>query len=115
MSAPCALIEQTRDNVDMNSKSIINIAFAHKELVYNLGAFSSYASQVCFLAHALHLLISGSRPHLSLLTFAVFSFASIVLMSPYKWDRKWMRYKSLIGMTTFSSVIFIYSLCWLVN
>ena len=34
-------------------------------------------------------------------------------MTPYKWDRKWMRVKSLVGMSIFGSVLLIYLLCWL--
>jgi hypothetical protein len=99
----------------MSSNSIIKFTFSHKALIYNLGALSSYASQICFLTHAITLLITRSKPHPSLVSFAIFSFASILLMSPYKWDRKWMRYKSEVGMVTFSSVIFIYTLCWFLN
>ena len=99
----------------MRPISIVKFAFSNRALVYNLGALCSYASQVCFLFHAVYLLVTRSKPHLSLVSFAVFSLTSIVLMSPYKWDRKWMRYKSEIGMTTFSSVIFIYILCWILN
>ena len=99
----------------MSSNPIIKFAFSHRALVYNLGALSSYASQICFLIHAVHLLVTRSKPHASLVSFAVFSLTSILLMSPYKWDRKWMRYKSEVGMVTFSSVILIYIFCWILN
>ena len=90
---------------------LIKLAFANKEFVYNLGAFSSYMSQLFFLSHGIHMLISRESPHWSTTGFAAFTLTSIILMAPYKWDRKWMRIKSLVGMTTFGSVLIIYALC----
>ncbi|KZR85541.1 hypothetical protein MITS9509_02724 [Synechococcus sp. MIT S9509] len=99
----------------MKPNSLFKFAFNHKALVYNLGAISSYFSQLCFLAHAVYLLIHHLRPHWSLASFAFFSLTSIVLMAPYKWDRKWMRYKSTVGMISFTLVLSIYAICWLQN
>ena len=45
--------------------------------------------------------------------FTLFTLTSIVLMAPYKWERKWMSVKSLVGMTIFGSVLVIYALCTL--
>ena len=87
--------------------------FKHKEAVYNLGAFSSYVSQIFFLAHGVTMLASREKPHWSTVGFALFTLTSIILMTPYKWDRKWMRVKSLVGMSIFGSVLLIYLLCWL--
>ena len=79
--------------------------------MYNLGALSSYVSQLFFLSHGITMLMTREKPHWSTMGFALFTFTSIVLMAPYKWDRKWMRVKSLIGMTIFGSVLVIYALC----
>ena len=87
--------------------------FKYKEAVYNLGAFSSYVSQIFFLAHGVTMLASREKPHWSTVGFALFTLTSIVLMAPYKWDRKWMRVKSLVGMSIFGTVLLIYLLCWL--
>ena len=94
-------------------RSVINFAFDHKEIIYNLGAISSYLSQMLFLWHGIHLLVTKQQPHLSLAGFALLTLTSIILMAPYKWDRKWMRVKSSIGMFTFSAVLVIYVLCWI--
>jgi len=99
----------------VSSSAILNYAFKNKELVYNLGAISSYLSQLLFLLHGIHMLLTRTKPHWSVAGFALFSLTSIVLMAPYKWDRKWMRIKSTIGMFTFSSVLVIYALCWIMN
>ena len=99
----------------MASSGILNYAFKYKVLVYNFGAISSYLSQAMFLWHGIHMLLTRAKPHLSLAGFALFSLTSTLLMAPYKWDRKWMRVKSTIGMFTFSSVLVIYALCWIMN
>ena len=90
---------------------MISFFFKHKEIVYNLGALSSYVSQLFFLSHGITMLMTRERPHWSTMGFALFTLTSIVLMAPYKWDRKWMRVKSLVGMTIFGSVLVIYALC----
>jgi len=90
---------------------LISFFFRHKEIVYNLGALSSYVSQLFFLSHGISMLISREKPHWSTMGFALFTLTSIFLMAPYKWDRKWMRVKSIVGMTIFGSVFVIYILC----
>ena len=90
---------------------VLSFFFKHKEIVYNLGALSSYVSQLFFLSHGITMLIAREKPHWSTVGFALFTLTSIVLMAPYKWDRKWMRVKSLVGMTIFGSVLVIYLLC----
>lgn len=95
----------------MSRRPNLRFVFEHKALIYNLGALSSYISQACFLSHGIHMLATRTRPHWSTTGFALFTLTSIVLMTPYKWDRKWMRIKSLIGMTTFGSVLILYAVC----
>tara|TARA_B100000900_G_C20321226_1_gene610224 strand:+ start:266 stop:556 length:291 start_codon:yes stop_codon:yes gene_type:complete len=90
---------------------IINFAFKHKEIVYNLGATSSYIAQMCYLSHGINMLISRSKPHWSITGHVVFTLTAMILMAPYKWDRKWMRVKSMVGMSIFGSVLLIYLLC----
>ena len=57
------------------------------------------------------MLMAREKPHWSTMGFAPFTLTSIVLMAPYKWDRKLMRVKSLVGITIFGSVLVIYALC----
>ena len=90
---------------------LVNFAFKNKEIIYNLGATSSYISQMFFLSHGVHMLITRSKPHWSSAGFVAFTLTSIILMAPYKWDRKWMRVKSMVGISIFSSVLLIYLLC----
>ena len=68
-----------------------------------MGAFSSYVSQIFFLAHGVTMLASREKPHWSTVGFALFTLTSILLMAPYKWYRKWMRVKSLVGMSIFGT------------
>ena len=90
---------------------MISFFFKHKEVVYNLGALSSYVWQLFFLSHGITMLMAREKPHWSTMGFALFTLTSIVLMAPYKWDRKWMRVKSLVGMMFFGSILVIYVLC----
>ena len=85
--------------------------FKYKEIFYNLGALSSYVSQMFFLSHGITMLITREKPHWSTMGFALFTLTSIFLMAPYKWDRKWMRVKSIVGMSIFGAVFLIYILC----
>ena len=64
--------------------------------MYNLGALSLYVSQLFFLSHGITMLMAREKPHWSTMGFALFTLTSIVLMAPYKWDRKWMRVKALL-------------------
>ena len=67
---------------------IVNFAFKNKEIVYNLGATSSYISQMFFLSHGIHMLISRSKLNWSSAGFVAFTLTLIILMAPYKWDKK---------------------------
>ena len=89
---------------------MISFFFKHKEVVYNLGALSSYVWQLFFLSHGITMLMAREKPHWSTMGFALFTLTSIVLMAPCKWDRKRMCVKSLVGMTIFDSVFVIYAL-----
>ena len=92
---------------------MLGLLFRYKEIIYNIGALSSYVSQGFFLIHGFSMLLNRQRPHWSAAGFALFTLASIVLMAPYKWDRRWMRVKSVVGMAVFGSVLAIYLFCLL--
>ena len=42
------------------------------------------------------------------------TFFTIVVMAPYKWDKKWMRVKTSVGMLVFGMSLVIYLYCWIV-
>ena len=91
-------------------------SFAHqlrkrKELLYNLGAISSYASMLIFLWHGIEMLVSREPPKHTLVLYAGSSFFSILVMAPYKWDKKWMRIKTSVGMIVFGASLIIYLIC----
>ena len=85
----------------------------NKEFLYNLGAISSYVSMLVFLWHGVEMLITQSQPKIGLLLYAASTLFSIVVMAPYKWDKKWMRIKTSVGMTVFGSSLIIYLTCLL--
>ena len=66
-----------------------------KELLYNLGAISSYASMLTFFWHGISMLVAKERPKHTLVVYAALSFFTIMVMAPYGWDKKWMRIKHL--------------------
>ena len=85
-----------------------------KELLYNLGAISSYASMLTFFWHGVGMLLAKEHPKHTLVVYAALTFFTIVVMAPYKWDKKWMRIKTSIGMVVFGVSLAIYVFCWIV-
>ncbi|MDC3011637.1 hypothetical protein OAZ24_05345 [Synechococcus sp. AH-736-G21] len=85
-----------------------------KELLYNLGAISSYASMLTFFWHGVGMLLAKEHPKHTLVVYAGLTFFTIVVMAPYKWDKKWMRIKTSIGMFVFGVSLAIYLFCWIV-
>ena len=99
----------------MSRYSLGNQLRKRKELLYNLGAISSYSSMLIFLWHGIEMLISGEHPKHTLVLYAASSFFSILVMAPYKWDKKWMRIKTSVGIVVFGASLIIYLICVLMN
>ena len=98
----------------MNSKkSLSKFLQKNKEVLYNLGAISSYTSMLIFLWHGIAMFFTKSQPQKTLLLYAASTLFSILVMAPYKWDRKWMRIKTSVGIIVFGSSLVIYSICLL--
>ena len=85
-----------------------------KELLYNLGAISSYASMLTFFWHGIGMLLAQEKPKHTLVVYAGLTLFSILVMAPYKWDKKWMRIKTSIGMLVFGLSLLIYLYCLIV-
>ena len=47
-----------------------------------------------------------------MVVYAALTFFTIVVMALYKWDKKWMRIKTSIGMLVFGVSLLIYLFCW---
>ena len=58
------------------------------------------------------MLVAKKHTKQTLIVYAVLTFFSIVVMAPYKWDKKWMRIKTSIGMLVFGVSLLIYLFCW---
>ena len=84
-----------------------------KELLYNLGAISSYASMLTFFWHGVGMLLAKEHPKhtLSARPLCPRLRTSILVMAPYKWDKKWMRVKTSVGMLVFGLSLVIYVFC----
>ncbi|MBL6740954.1 MAG: hypothetical protein ISP80_00785 [Synechococcus sp. BS301-5m-G53] len=82
-----------------------------KELLYNLGAISSYGSMLTFFWHGVEMLLAKEYPESTLFVYAALTFFTIVVMAPYKWDEKWMRIKTSVGMLVFGDSPAIYLFC----
>ena len=52
------------------------------------------------------------HPKHTLVVYAALTFFTIVVMAPYKRDKKWMRIKTSIGMLVFGLSLLIYLFCW---
>ena len=82
-----------------------------KELLYNLGAISSYASMLTFFWHGIGMLLAKEHPKHTLVVYAGLTLFSILVMAPYKWDKKWMRIKTSVGVLVFGLSLVIYLFC----
>ena len=82
-----------------------------KELLYNLGAISSYSSMLIFFWHGVVILLSKQQPKHTLVLYAASTLFSILVMAPYKWDKKWMRIKTSVGITIFGLSLLICLFC----
>ena len=65
-----------------------------------------------FFWHGVRLLVAKEHPKYTLVVYAALTFFTIVVMAPYKWDKKWMRIKTSIGMLVFGLSLLIYLFCW---
>ena len=72
-----------------------------EELLYNLGAISSYASMLTFFWHGISMLVAKEHPKHTLVVYAALTFFTIVVMAPYKWDKKWKRIETSDGILVF--------------
>ena len=82
-----------------------------KELLYNLGAISSYASMLTFFWHGIGMLLAKEHPKHTLVVYAGLTLFSILVMAPYKWDKKCMRIKTSVGILVFGLSLVIYLFC----
>ena len=83
-----------------------------KELLYNLGAISSYASMLTFFWHGINMLVAKEHPKHTLVVYAALTFFTIMVMVTCKWDKEWMRIKISIGILVFGLSLLIYLICW---
>ena len=93
------------------SETLSKQLIKRKELLYNIGAISSYISMVIFLWHGIVLLVSKAQPKHTLVLYAASTLFSILVMAPYKWDKKWMRIKTSVGISVFGLSLLIYLIC----
>ena len=65
-----------------------------------------------FFWHGVSMLDAKGQPKQTLVVYAALTFFTIVVMAPYKWDKKLMRIKTSIGMLVFGLSLLIYLFCW---
>ena len=65
-----------------------------------------------FFWHGVSMLVAKEHPKHTLVVYAALTFFTIVVMALYKWDKKWMRIKTSIGMLVFGVSLLIYLFCW---
>ena len=67
-----------------------------------------------FFWHGVSMLVAREHPKHTLDVYAALTFSTTVVMDPYKWDKKWMRIKTSVGMLVFRLLLLIYFFCWFV-
>ena len=61
--------------------------------------------------HGIVILLSKQQPKHTLVLYAASTLFSILVLAPYKWDKKWMRIKASVGMAVFGLSLLIYLFC----
>ena len=64
-----------------------------------------------FFWHGVSMLVVREHPQHTLVVYAALTFFTIVVMDPYKWDKKLMRIKTSIGMLVFGLSLLINLFC----
>ena len=64
-----------------------------------------------FLWHGIEMFVSQEPPKHTLVLYAGSCFFSILVMAPYKWDKKWMRNKTSVGILVLGVSLIIYLIC----
>ena len=64
-----------------------------------------------FFWHGVSMLVAKEHPKHTLVVYASLTFFAIVVMAPCKWDKKWMRFKTSIGIVMFGLSLLIYLFC----
>ena len=64
-----------------------------------------------FFWHGISMLAAKGHPKHALVVYAALTFFTIVMMAPYKWDKKWMRIKTSVEMFVFGLSPVIYLFC----
>ncbi len=65
-----------------------------------------------FFWHGVSMLVAKEHPRHTLDVYAALTFFTVVVTAPYKWDKKWMRIKTSIGMLVFGLSLLIHLFCW---
>ena len=56
--------------------------------------------------------MSREHPKHAFVLYAASSFFSILVIAPYKWDKKWMRIRTSVGIVVFgASLMVLFALC----
>ena len=83
-----------------------------KVYLYNLGSIFNYVALASLILHALVLVQQQRRADIAEYAFAFSFMAQYALSAPYKWDKLWMRVKTIITFTGFTIVVILYSIIY---
>ncbi len=79
-------------------------------ILFNIGSIIAYAGIFSLLIHAATNYQQRQSVAASEFGFAILFLISQLLVAPYKWDKLWLRNKTLIYVSVFSAVAIIYLL-----
>jgi hypothetical protein len=83
-----------------------------KVYLYNLGSIFNYVALASLILHALILVHEQRRADIAEYAFAFSLMTEYALSAPYKWDKLWMRVKTIISLTGFAVVVILYSIIY---
>jgi hypothetical protein len=83
-----------------------------KVYLYNLGSVFNYVALATLIFHALVLVHQQRRADIAEYAFAFSFLTQYALSAPYKWDKLWMRVKTIITLSSFAVVVILYSISY---
>ncbi len=79
-------------------------------ILFNIGSITAYAGMFSLLIHAATNYQQRQPVAASEFGFVILFLISQLLAAPYKWDKLWLRIKTLIYISVFSAVAILYLL-----
>ena len=114
-SKPCPMLYCTQRFADAMVTRRKGLTDKQKVCLYNLGSIFDYVALASLILHALVLVHEQRRADIAEYAFAFSFMAQCALSAPYKWDKLWMRIKTIITLIGLTIVVILYSIIYFFN